>query len=54
VITGVTNAQPDPWRCAFNFRTQSNVVFVAKVCQNGDPAGIASQLADQMAAHIPK
>jgi hypothetical protein len=54
VITGVTNAQPDPWRCAFNFRTQSNVVFVAKVCQNGDPAGIAGQLADQMAAHIPK
>jgi hypothetical protein len=54
VITGVTNAQPDPWRCAFNFRVQSNVLFVAKVCQNGDPAQIASQLADQMAAHIPK
>jgi PknH-like extracellular domain len=54
VITGITNGQPDPWRCAFNFRAQSNVLFVAKVCQNGDPAGIASQLADQMAAHIPK
>jgi hypothetical protein len=54
VITGVTNAQRDPWRCAFNFRVQSNVVFVAKVCQNGDPAEIASQLADQMAAHVPK
>jgi PknH-like extracellular domain len=54
VITGITNGQPDPWRCAFNFRAQSNVLFVAKVCQNGDPAEIASQLADQMAAHIPK
>jgi hypothetical protein len=54
VITGITNGQPDPWRCAFNFRTQSNVLFVAKVCQNGDPVEIASQLADQMAAHIPK
>lgn len=53
-ITGITQNQPDPWRCAFNFRTQSNVLFVAKVCQNGDPAEIASQLADQMAAHIPK
>jgi len=53
-ITGVTNSQPDPWRCAFNFRAQSNVVFLAKVCQNGDPAPIASQLADQMAAHLPR
>jgi hypothetical protein len=53
-ISGLTNGQPDPWRCAFNFRTQSNVLIVAKVCENGDPADIASQLADQMAAHIPK
>lgn len=53
-ITGITNGQPDAWRCAFNFRAQSNVVFVAKVCQDGDPAEIASQIADQMAAHIPK
>jgi hypothetical protein len=53
-ITGITNGQPDPWQCAFNFRAQSNVLFVAKVCQNGDPVDIASQLADQMAAHVPK
>ena len=54
VITGITDGQLDQWRCAFNFRAQSNVLFVAKVCQDGDPAEIASQLADQMAAHIPK
>ena len=53
-ISGITNGQPDPWRCAFNIRTQSNVLLVAKVCANGDPADIAGQLADQMAAHIPK
>jgi hypothetical protein len=53
-ISGITNGQPDQWRCAFNFRTQSNVLIVAKVCENGDPANTASQLADQMAAHIPK
>jgi hypothetical protein len=54
MITGITDGQRDQWRCAFNFRAQSNVLFVAKVCQDGDPAEIASQLADQMAAHIPK
>ena len=54
VITGITNGQPEAWRCAFNFRAQSNVLFVAKICQNGDPADIASQLADQMAANIPR
>ena len=32
-VNGITNGQPDAWRCAFNFRTQSNVLFVAKVCR---------------------
>ena len=54
VLTGISSGQPDAWRCAFNFRTQSNVLFVAKVCQNGDPTDIASQIADQMAGAIPK
>ena len=54
VLTGISNGQPDAWRCAFNFRTQSNVLFVAKVCENGDPTDIASQIADQMAGAIPK
>ena len=51
---GITNGQQGAWRCAFDFRTQSNVLLAAKVCQNGDPTDIASQIADQMAASIPK
>lgn len=46
--------QPNTWRCAVNFRAQSNVVLTAKVCQFGNPADIVAQIADQMAASIPK
>jgi PknH-like extracellular domain len=54
VSIGITNGQQGAWRCAFDFRMQSNVVLAAKVCQNGDPTDIASQIADQMAGSIPK
>ncbi|HEY1841247.1 MAG TPA: sensor domain-containing protein [Mycobacterium sp.] len=50
----MTDGQVDTWRCVFNFRTQSNVLFVAKVCQYGNPADIVGQIADQMADSIPK
>lgn len=50
----LVKGQPSTWRCVFNFRTQSNVVFAAKVCQYGNPADVVGQIADQMANSIPK
>jgi len=50
----LTDGQPDTWRCVFDFRTQSNVLFVAKICQFGNPTDIVRQIADQMASSIPK
>jgi hypothetical protein len=50
----LVDGQLDTWRCVFNVRTQSNVLFVAKVCQYGNPADIVTQIADQMADSIPK
>jgi PknH-like extracellular domain len=50
----LVNGQPNTWRCAFDFRSQSNVVFTAKVCQYGNPVDVVSQVADQMAKSIPK
>ncbi len=49
-----TNGQPDTWRCAFDFRVQSNVLFAAKVCQYGNPVDVVSQIANQMSGSIPK
>jgi hypothetical protein len=53
-LIDLIKGQPNTWRCVFNFRTQSNVVFTAKVCQYGNPADIVGQMADQMANSIPK
>lgn len=53
-IIEFTKGQPDTWRCVFDLRTQSNVLFVAKVCQYGNAAEIVGQIADKMAASIPK
>jgi hypothetical protein len=53
-LIDLIKGQPNTWRCVFNFRTQSNVVFSAKVCQFGNPADIVGQVADQMANSIPK
>jgi PknH-like extracellular domain len=53
-LIDLIKGQPNTWRCVFNFRTQSNVVFSAKVCQFGNPADIVGQIADQMANSIPK
>jgi PknH-like extracellular domain len=53
-IIELTDGQPDTWRCAFNFRTQSNVVFAVKICQYGNPTDVVGQIADQMASSIPK
>lgn len=50
----LTNGQPDTWHCGFDFRAQSNVLFVAKVCQYGNPADVVSQIANEMADSIPK
>ncbi len=50
----LTDGQPDTWRCVFDFRAQSNVVFVAKVCQYGNPVDVVTQIANQMADSIPK
>jgi hypothetical protein len=50
----LVKGQPNTWRCAFDFRSQSNVVFTAKVCQYGNPVDVVSQVADQMAKSIPK
>jgi hypothetical protein len=54
VLIDVINGQPNTWRCAVNVRTQSNVLFAAKVCQYGDPDDTVAQIADQMADSIPK
>ena len=54
VLIDLTKGQPNTWRCVFNFRAQSNVLFVAKVCQYGNPADIVGQIADHMASSIPK
>ena len=53
-LIDLIHGQPNTWRCVFNFRTQSNVVFTAKVCQYGNAADIVGQIADQMANSIPK
>jgi hypothetical protein len=53
-VIDLTNGQANTWRCVFNLRTQSNVLFAAKVCQYGNPADIVAQIADQMADSIPK
>jgi PknH-like extracellular domain len=53
-LIDLIKGQPNTWRCVFNFRTQSNVVFSVKVCQFGNPSDIAGQIADQMANSIPK
>jgi hypothetical protein len=53
-LIDLIKGQPNTWRCVFNFRTQSNVVFAAQVCQYGNPADIVGQIADQMANSIPK
>ncbi len=53
-FTELTDGRPDTWRCAFDFRGQSNVLFVAKVCQYGNPADVVTQIANQMAGSIPK
>src|SRR6185437_1767593 len=50
----LTNGQPDTWHCGFDLRAQSNVLFVAKVCQYGNPADVVTQVANQMADSIPK
>lgn len=52
-LTDLKKGQPSTWRCAFVFRTQSNVVFTAKVCQYGNPVDVANQVADRMAAALP-
>jgi hypothetical protein len=53
-LIDLANGQPSTWRCAFSLRAQSNVLLVAKVCQYGDPTQLVSQIADQMAASMPK
>jgi hypothetical protein len=50
----LTNGQPDTWRCAYNYRAQSNVFFGARMCQFGDPTQLVSQIVDQMADALPK
>ena len=54
VFIELTNGQPDTWRCAFNYRVQSNVFFGSRVCQYGDPTQLVGQIADQMAESVPK
>jgi hypothetical protein len=50
----LTDGQPDTWRCAFDFRAQSNVILVARVCQYGNPVDVVNQIANQMAGSLPK
>jgi hypothetical protein len=50
----LVNGQPSTWRCIVNFRTQSNVLFTAKVCQYGNAADLVKQIADEMANSLPK
>lgn len=53
-VIELTKGQPDTWRCAVELRAQSNVLLAAKVCQYGNPADVARQVADDMADSIPK
>ncbi len=53
-LVDLANGQPSTWRCVFNFRAQSNVLFVAKVCQYGNPTDVVGQIAEQMTDSLPK
>ncbi|WP_292989132.1 sensor domain-containing protein [Mycobacterium sp.] len=53
-VIELNKGQPDTWRCAVDFRAQSNVLLAAKVCQYGNPADVARQVADEIAGSIPK
>jgi hypothetical protein len=50
IRSSIVNGQPNGWRCASDGRVQSNVMFDVVSCQYGNPIGVVSQVADQMAA----
>ncbi|MGH3970750.1 MAG: sensor domain-containing protein, partial [Mycobacterium sp.] len=46
----LVDGKPSGWRCSKDTRVQSNVLLDATACQYGNPARIASLLADRMIA----